>query len=97
MTLLGEPGTATSAEPALTEVRDECVAALGPDLVAYLLGAGSDSRPLRTWRLAEAAATRVGELRLRAAHVVIAQFKDPEHARAWLRRRPFVVTRPRGS
>jgi hypothetical protein len=86
MTLLGEPGTATSEEPALTEVRDECVAAFGPDLVAYLLGAGSNGRPLRTWRLAEAAATRIGELRLRAAHVVLAQFKDPEHARAWLRR-----------
>lgn len=85
MTLLGDPGTATSEEPSLTEIRDECVAAFGPDLVAYLLGAG-DGRPLRTWRLAEAAATRVGGLRLRAAHVVLAQFKDPEHARAWLRR-----------
>jgi hypothetical protein len=90
MTLLGEPGAAAASQevdqPALTEVRDECVAAYGPDLVAYLLGAGDDNRPLRTWRLAEAAASRVGELRLRAAHVVLAQFKDPEHARAWLRR-----------
>ena len=34
MTLLGGSGTATSEEPALTEVRDECVAALGPDLAA---------------------------------------------------------------
>jgi hypothetical protein len=86
MTLLGEPGAATSAQPTLTEVRDECVAAFGPDLVAYLLGAGSPGHELRSLRRAEAAATRVGELRLRAAHVVLAQFKDPEHARAWLRR-----------
>ena len=86
MTLLGEPGVATSGQPALTAVRDECVAAFGSDLVAYLLGAGSTGRPLRTWRLAEAVATRVGELRLRAAHAVLAQFKDAEHARAWLRR-----------
>jgi hypothetical protein len=90
MTLLGEPGTAAGSheveQPALIEVRDECVAGYGPDLVAYLLGAGDGNRPLRTWRLAEAAATRVGELRLRAAHAVLAQFKDPEHARAWLRR-----------
>jgi hypothetical protein len=83
MTLLGEPGTATSEQPTLTEVRDECVAAFGSDLVAYLLGA---AEPLRTWRLAEAVATRVGELRLRAAHAVLSQFKDAEHARAWLRR-----------
>lgn len=86
MTLLGEPGAVTSDLPALTSVRDECVSALGPDLVAYLLGAGSAGRPLRTWRLAEALETRVGQLRLRAAHAVLSQFKDPEHARAWLRR-----------
>lgn len=83
MTLLGEPGTATSEQPTLTEVQDECVAAYGSDLVAYLLGA---AEPLRSWRLAEAVATRVGELRLRAAHAVLSQFKDPENARAWLRR-----------
>lgn len=86
MTLLGESGAATSELPALTSVRDECVAALGPDLLAYVLGAGSAGRPLRTWRLAEAVATGVGELRLRAAHAVLSQFKDPENARAWLRR-----------
>lgn len=85
MTLLGEPGAATSEQPALTAVRDECVAAFGTDLVAYLLGAGS-GRDLRTWRMGEALATRVGELRLRAAHTVLSQFKDAEHARAWLRR-----------
>ncbi len=60
------------------------MAALGPDLLAYVLGAGS-AGSLRAWRLAEAVATRVGELRLRAAHAVLSQFKDPEHARAWLR------------
>jgi hypothetical protein len=86
MTLLGEPGAATSEQPALTEVRDECLAAYGPDLLAYLLGAGAVGRPLRTWRLATAIATTAGELRLRAAHAVLSQFKDPEHARAWLRR-----------
>ncbi|GIJ72036.1 antitoxin Xre/MbcA/ParS toxin-binding domain-containing protein [Virgisporangium ochraceum] len=85
MTLLGEPGAATTEQPALTAVRDECVAALGTDLVAYLLGAGSVS-DLRTWRMGEALATRAGELRLRAAHAVLSQFKDTEHARAWLRR-----------
>jgi hypothetical protein len=95
MTLLGEPGVATSEQPALTAVRDECVAALGPDLVAYLLGAGSADRPLRSWRLGEAVATRIGELRLRAAHAVLSQFKDPEHARAWLRRpNPDLGQRP---
>jgi hypothetical protein len=83
MTLLGEPGVVTADQPTLTEVRDECVAAFGSDLVAYLLGAGE---PLRTWRLAETIATRAGELRLRAAHAVLSQFKDAEHARAWLRR-----------
>ena len=86
MTLVGRPETATSDLPALTTVQDECVAAFGPDLLAYLLGAGSAEQPLRTWRLAEAVATGIGELRLRAAHAVLSQFKDPEHARAWLRR-----------
>jgi hypothetical protein len=86
MTLLGGPGAATSEQPALTTVRDECVAAFGPSLLAYLMGAGSAGGALRTWRLSEAVATRVGELRLRAAHAVLSQFKDAEHARAWLRR-----------
>lgn len=98
MTLLGGPGVVTSKQPALTAVRDECVAALGPDLVAYVLGAGSAGRPLRTWRLAEAVSSRVGELRLRAAHAVLSQFKDPEHARAWLRRpNPDLGRRPPAS
>jgi hypothetical protein len=86
MTLLGGPEAATAELPSLTSVRDECVAALGLDLVSYLLGAGSADRPLRTWRMAEAVATHLGEIRLRAAHAVLSQFKDPEHARAWLRR-----------
>jgi hypothetical protein len=86
MTLLGEPGAATAEQPALTTVRDECVAAYGSDLVAYLLGAGSAGLELRSWRMAEAMSTRVGEFRIRAAHAVLSQFKDAEHARAWLRR-----------
>jgi hypothetical protein len=87
MTLLDEPGTATreSTEPPLAVVRDECVAAYGTDLLAYVLGAGL-GRALHSWRLAEAVAEGLGEQRLRAAHAVLGQFKDPVHARAWLRR-----------
>lgn len=96
--MLGDPDTATTDRPSLTTVRDDCVAAFGPDLVAYLLGAGAGNRPLRAWRLAEAVASRVGELRIRAAHTVLAQFKDPEHARAWLRRpNPDLDRRPPAS
>lgn len=84
--LLGHAGTRESgAEQPLSEVRDECLAAYGGDLVAYLLGAGRGA-PLHTWRLADALGTPLGEQRLRAAHLVLAQFKDPVHARAWLRR-----------
>jgi hypothetical protein len=84
--LLGHAGTRESgAEQPLSEVSDECLAGYGSDLVAYVLGAGRGA-PLHTWRLAEALATPLGEQRLRAAHVVLAQFKDPVHARAWLRR-----------
>ena len=84
--LLGHAGTREAgAEQPLSEVRDECLAGYGSDLLAYVLGAGQGA-PLHTWRLAEAIATPLGEQRLRAAHIVLAQFKDPVHARAWLRR-----------
>jgi hypothetical protein len=91
--LLGHAGTREAgAEQPLSEVRDECLAAYGTDLVAYLLGAGRGA-PLHTWRLAEALQTSLGEQRLRAAHVVLAQFKDPVHARAWLRRANLALGR----
>jgi hypothetical protein len=92
--LLGHAGTRESGaeQPPLAVVRDECVAAYGIDLVAYLLGAGNGG-PLPSWRLAEAVATPLGEQRLRAAYVVLAQFKDSAHARAWLRRANPVLGR----
>jgi hypothetical protein len=84
--LLGHAGTREAGtEQPLSEVRDECLAAYGTDLLAYVLGAGKGAA-LHTWRLADALAEPLGEQRLRAAHVVLAQFKDPVHARAWLRR-----------
>jgi hypothetical protein len=84
--LLGPAGTREAgAEQPLSEVRDECLAGYGSDLLAYLLGAGAGA-PLRSWRLSEAIAAAPGEQRLRTAHLVLAQFKDPVHARAWLRR-----------
>ena len=84
--LLGHTGVRESgAEQPLSEVRDECLAGYGSDLLAFVLGAGSGA-PLHTWRLATAITTPLGERRLRVAHHVLAQFKDPVHARAWLRR-----------
>jgi hypothetical protein len=84
--LLGHAGLREAgAEQPLSDIRDECLAAYGSDLLAYVLGAGSTA-PLRTWRLAQALAEPLGEQRLRVAHLVLAQFKDPVHARAWLRR-----------
>ena len=85
--LLGHAGTRESGaeQPALAEVRDESLAAYGSDVLAYVLGAGNGA-PLHTWQLADAVATPLGELRLRAAHAVLGQFKDSAHARAWLRR-----------
>jgi hypothetical protein len=83
--LLGHAGTRESGEEQpLPVVRDDCLAGYGSDLVAYVLGAGRGA-PLNTWRLAEALETPQGQRRLRAAHLVLAQFKDPVHARAWLR------------
>jgi len=92
--LLGHAGTReTGAEqPPLAVVRDECLAAYGTDLLAYVLGAGRGG-PLHAWRLAEAVATPLGEQRLRAAHAVLAQFKDSSHARAWLRRANLALGR----
>jgi hypothetical protein len=69
-----------SAEPD-AHMLEECAAAYGPDLLAYLLGAGADG-PLEKWRLESEGASA----RLRACHRVLHAFADARLARAWMRR-----------
>jgi hypothetical protein len=74
------PGTA----PQAATMFDECLHALGSDLVAYLLGAGKTA-PVSQWRMADAWRTDAGRERIGAAWAVVHYFKDAPHARSWLR------------
>ena len=70
--------------PTAATMFDECLHALGADLVAYLLGAGKTA-PVAQWRMADAWRTGAGRDRLSAAWAVLHYFKDAPHARSWLR------------
>jgi Protein of unknown function (DUF2384) len=66
---------------------DECLAFWGPDLFAYLLGAGVD-RPLAEWQLDAALVTdEIVRARLWAVHDLARLFENPPAARAWVRAR----------
>jgi hypothetical protein len=77
--------TVVDAEPAepVAQVLEECALAYGRDLLAYLLGAGSDG-PLAAWRLNGHTADVSGD-RLRVAYHVLQAFKEPRRARSWMR------------
>jgi hypothetical protein len=77
-------GGKAPAVPSLDILLGECLAAFGADLTAYLAGAG-DGRPLAGWRLADAVSSPRARGRMETAYHVLKQFKEPQHARAWLR------------
>ncbi len=89
------PDDSTGVDEVTTpSVIDECLRAWGPDLFAYLLGAGAET-PLAAWRLDRALADRTTRARLGAAHAVYQSFDNPQAARAWVRRRnPELGNRP---
>jgi hypothetical protein len=74
---------AEPAEPAEL-VLEECALAYGRDLLAYLLGAGTEA-PLASWRLGGDTAD-VSRDRLRVCYHVLQTFKEPRRAKAWMRR-----------
>jgi hypothetical protein len=81
----GRTATVVDAEPAepAAQVLEECALAYGRDLLAYLLGAGTDA-PLANWRLNGHTADVSGD-RLRVAYHVLQAFKEPRRAKAWMR------------
>ncbi len=74
---------------------DAGLALWGPDLFAYLLGAGVNL-PLAQWRLDEVLKDHLTRARLRTVQDLAAQFENnPPAARAWVRRRnPELGARP---
>lgn len=81
----GRTATVVDAEPTepAAQVLEECALAYGRDLLAYLLGAGTDA-PLADWRLNGHTADVSGD-RLRVAYRVLRAFKEPRRAKAWMR------------
>jgi hypothetical protein len=77
-------GTAVDEVADLRSLVDECLWVCGPNLLAYLLGAGVDSR-LADWRLETALSDPRALARLRTIHELLRLFGDPRVARGWLR------------
>jgi len=87
-------GTALQ-EISVASAVDAGLALWGPDLFAYLLGAGVNL-PLAQWRLDEVLKDQLTRARLRTVQDLAAQFENnPPAARAWVRRRnPELGARP---